>query len=134
MRLPVSVFLAVTFAVSGAVAHHSLAPYAMAEVKTVAGTVRTFDWSNPHVRLNVLVPDGKGGATEWEFEGSSVGRLSSTGFRKDSLAPGDSITVAYNPRRDHTLGGFFVAVKMADGKMLTTDRYRATLPNQGGNP
>ena len=134
MREPALLIVALSFAASGAAAHHSLAPYAMAEVKTVAGTVKNFDWSNPHVRLNVLVPDGKGGAAEWEFEGSSVGRLSSTGFRKNSLAPGDSITVAYNPRRDHTLGGLFVAIKMADGKMLTTDRYRGSPPNQGQNP
>lgn len=129
MRFPVLLFLVAMFAVSGAAAHHSLAPYAMAEVKTVEGTVKSFDWSNPHVRLNVLVPDGKGGSTEWEFEGSSVGRLSSTGFRKDSVARGDTITVAYNPRRDHTLGGFFVAIKMPDGTTLTTDRFRGPVGN-----
>jgi hypothetical protein len=129
MRLAIALFLAVTLAVSGTAAHHSLAPYDVAEVKTVEGTVKTFDWSNPHVRLNVLVPDGKGSSTEWEFEGSSVGRLSSTGFRKDSVAPGDIITVAYNPRRDHTLGGFFVAIKMDDGTTLRTDRFRGPVGN-----
>lgn len=127
MRLPVSLLIVVTFAMSGAAAHHSLSPYAMAEVKTVEGTVKSFDWSNPHVRLNVLVQDGKGGSTAWEFEGSGVARLSSTGFKKDSLAPGDRITVAYSPRWDHTLGGFFVAIKMPDGTTLKTDRYRASL-------
>jgi len=126
MRKTALVIVALSFAASGAAAHHSLSVYATAEVKTVAGTVKSFDWSNPHVRLNVLVPDSKGGSAEWEFEGSSVGRLSSTGFKKDSLAAGDSVTVAYNPRRDHTLGGFFVAIKMADGTTLTTDRYRAS--------
>ncbi len=119
----------VIFAASGAAAHHSLSVYATAEVKTVAGTVKSFDWSNPHVRLNVLVPDSRGGSAIWEFEGSSVGRLTSTGFKKDSVAPGDSVTVAYNPRRDHTLGGFFVAIKMADGTTLTTDRFHGSLPN-----
>ena len=129
MRVPVLLIVALTFAASGAAAHHSLSVYATAEVKTVAGTVKSFDWSNPHVRLNVLVPNGKGGSAEWEFEGSSVGRLSSTGFRKDSLAPGDSITVAYNPRRDHTLGGFFVAIKEPDGTTLTTDRFHGSVGN-----
>lgn len=129
MRKPALLTLALSFAASGAAAHHSLSVYATSEVKTVAGTVKSFDWSNPHVRLNVLVPDSKGGAAEWEFEGSSVGRLSSTGFKKDSVARGDSVTVAYNPRRDHTLGGFFVAVRMADGATLTTDRFHGSLPN-----
>ena len=129
MRVSFPVFLAVLFAAQGVWAHHSLAPYAMTEVKTVEGTVKSFDWSNPHVRLNVLVVNSKGGATVWEFEGSSVGRLSSTGFRKDSLVPGDTITVAYNPRRDHTLGGFFVAIKLPDGTTLATDRFRAPVVN-----
>ena len=114
----------VALAGSGAVAHHSLAPYAMAEVKTVEGTVKNFDWSNPHVRIYLLVPDGKGGASEWEFEGSSVGRLTSGGFSRDAVAPGDRITVSYNPRRDHTIGGFFVAVTTAAGTTYTTDRFR----------
>lgn len=125
MRTPALLIFALTFAASDAAAHHSLSVYATAEVKTIAGAVKNFDWSNPHVRLNVLVPDGRGGSAEWEFEGSSVGRLSSTGFKKDSFAPGDRITVAYNPRRDHTPGGFFVAIKTSDGRTLNTDRYRA---------
>ena len=125
MRPTAALFLSVIFAASPLSAHHSLAPYAMAELKTVEGTVKTFDWSNPHVRLNILVPDGKGGSTEWEFEGSSVGRLTSTGFSRGAVTPGDKITVAYNPRRDHTLGGFFVAVTTSNGATYTTDRFRA---------
>ena len=127
MREPAFLIVALTFAASGALAHHSLSPYTMGELKTVKGTVKKFDWSNPHVQLNVLVPDGKGGSALWEFESSSVGRLSSTGFRKDSVAPGDSITVAYSPRKDHTLGGFFVAIKAADGTTLATDRFHGAI-------
>ena len=129
MRFSLAVGMAALLLGSTASAHHSLAPYAMAEVKTVEGTVRSFDWSNPHVRLNVLVADARGGSSEWEFEGSSVGRLSSTGFTKDTVTAGDKITVAYNPRRDHTLGGFFVAIKTQDGMTYTTDRFRTFTGN-----
>ncbi len=125
MRLPATLILGITLTGSAASAHHSLAPYAMAGQKTVEGTVKSFDWSNPHVRINLLVPDGRGGSSEWEFEGSSVGRLTSGGFSKDSVAPGDKITVAYNPRRDRTIGGFFVAVTTANGTTYRTDRFRA---------
>ena len=129
MRKTALLMTALIFTTSGAAAHHSLSVYATAELKTVAGTVKSFDWSNPHVRLNVLVPDNRGGAVEWEFEGSSVGRLSSTGFKKESLTRGDQVTVAYNPRRDHTLGGFFVAIRTVDGTTLTTDRFHGTIGN-----
>lgn len=129
MRIAMALILPVSLVSSAVFAHHSLAPYSMAEVDTVEGTVRNFDWSNPHVRLEVLVPDGRGGASQWEFEGSSVGRLSSGGFTKDTVSPGDRITVAFNPRRDHTLGGFFVAIKTADGATHSTDRFRTFFGN-----
>ena len=108
-----------------AAAHHSLAPYAMAQLKTVEGTVKSWDWSNPHVRLNLIAPDGKGGASVWEFESSSPGRLTSSGFVKDAMAPGDRVSVAYNPRRDGTPGGFLIAVTTSDGRTYNTDRFRA---------
>ncbi len=117
-----------------ATAHHSLAPYAMAELHTVEGTVKTFDWSNPHVRINLLVAEADGKYSEWEFEGGSVGRLTSGGFTKDAIAPGDRITVAYNPRRDHSIGGFFVAVKTASGTTYATDRFRNFSGKAAGFP
>jgi hypothetical protein len=115
----------VTLLATPATAHHSLAPYAMAQLKTVVGTVKRWDWSNPHVRLNLLVADGKGGTTEWEFEGGSVSRLTTGGFVRDAVAPGDRITVSYNPRRDGTIGGFFVALTTANGTTYNVDRFRA---------
>jgi Family of unknown function (DUF6152) len=106
-------------------AHHSLAPYAMAEQRMIEGTVKSFDWSNPHVRINLMVADGGGGSSQWEFEGGSPGRLTSGGFTRDVIAPGDKITIAYNPRRDQMIGGFFVAITAANGKTYSTDRFRA---------
>jgi hypothetical protein len=103
----------------------------MAELRTAGGIVRTIDWSNPHVRINVLVADAKGQYYEWEFEGGSVGRLTGSGFRKDAIAPGEWITVSYNPRRDRTFGGFIVAVTTANGTTYSADRFRGPA---GGNP
>src|SRR5437868_3803656 len=104
-----------------AYAHHSLSPYAMEEQRMIEGTVKTFDWSNPHVRINLIVGDANGGSSQWEFEGGSPGRLTSGGFTRDVIATGDKITIAYNPRRDHSIGGFFVAITAANGKTYSTD-------------
>jgi hypothetical protein len=124
MRHPLALASALLAFVPAAYAHHSLSPYAMEDQRTVEGTVKSFDWSNPHVRINLLVSDANGGANQWEFEGGSPGRLTSRGFTKDVISLGDKITVAYNPRRDHSIGGFFVAVTN-NGKTYTTDRFRA---------
>jgi hypothetical protein len=119
-----SVILAVlAFGAAPAFAHHSLAAYDRSSYKTVAGTVKAFEWTNPHARL-VLVVAGASGPAEWEFEGGSVGRLVSGGFVRDAVAAGDKITVAYNPKRDGRIGGFFVAVTTADGKTYSLERFK----------
>src|SRR4051794_23956942 len=96
-------------------AHHSLSPYDRSAVWMIEGTVKTVEWSNPHVRLVLLVPTADG-AKEWDFEGGSVGRLTSGGFVKSALGLGYKITVKYNRRRDGSIGGFFTGIVTADGK------------------
>jgi len=98
-----------------AAAHHSLSPYNRASERAIEGTVKGLDWSNPHVRIMLLVPTADG-AKQWEFEGGSVGRLANSGYVKSAIGLGDKITVKYNPRRDGSLGGFFIGIVTADGK------------------
>ena len=105
-------------------AHHSLAAYNMGTYKTVEGTVKSFQWMNPHAKLSLVVVNDLGRTTQWEFEGGSIGRLTSGGFLKDAFGPGDKIKVAYNPRRDGSTAGFFIAVTTADGKTFALDRFK----------
>ena len=114
-----------------ALAHHSLAAYNMGTYRTVDGTVKTFEWTNPHAKLRVVVPDGNGGSKEWYFEGGSIGRLTNGGWVKDAIAAGDKVKVAYNPRRDSSIGGFFIAVTTAAGKTYSIDRYKQLKEDDG---
>ena len=107
-----------------AAAHHSLAPYNRDAYRTIEGTVRTFEWANPHARLAILVTGPSGDTRQWEFEGGSVGRLSGSGWVKSAVAPGDKITVAYNPKRDGSNGGFFIAVTTPSGTTYSVERFR----------
>lgn len=107
-----------------AAAHHSLAPYIQTRAESVIGTVKEFAWVNPHTWLTVLVRDEKGEMVEWVFEGAATSRLAIAGFKKDSVMPGDTISVAFNPRRDGKPGGMFVAVTFADGSTLKLTRYQ----------
>jgi hypothetical protein len=104
-------------------AHHSLAAYIMSSYRTVDGTVKKFEWTNPHAKLTLVVADASG-SKEWSFEGGSIGRLVSGGFIREAVAPGDKITVAYNPRRDRGIGGFFIAVTTAGGTTYSIDRFK----------
>ena len=79
---------------------------------------------NPHAKLSLVVMNDAGRSTQWEFEGGSIGRLTNGGFVKDAFGPGDKIKVAYNPRRDGSTAGFFIAVTTADGKTYAVDRFK----------
>jgi uncharacterized protein DUF6152 len=105
-------------------AHHSLAPYVQTRADAVVGTVKEFAWTNPHTWLTLLVRDEQGAMVEWTFEGAATSRLATAGFKKDSVMPGDTISVSFNPRRDGKPGGMFVAVTMSNGKTLKLTRYQ----------
>ncbi len=112
-----------------AAAHHTLAGYVQTRAEVLIGKVKEFQWTNPHTWLTVLVNDG-GTTVEWTFEGVSTTRLAPAGFKKDTLMPGDPVSVVYNPRRDGKPGGMFFAVTLADGRTLKLDRYQ--LLQRGG--
>lgn len=103
-------------AAAPAVAHHSVAMFDMTQHKTMQGTVRAWQWTNPHAWLQVVGPNGQGGQAEMGFELGSPNTLVRDGFKRDTFKPGDVVTVIYAPRRDSAPGGHFLCGKVRDGK------------------
>jgi hypothetical protein len=103
-----------------AVAHHSGAAYDMEHPKTMEGTVKTVNWTNPHITF-VIESDAKDGqsAQTYVFEVSSPGVLTRSGWTKRSLQPGDHAVFHYAPLRDGNPGGFLMKVDLPDGKELS---------------
>lgn len=98
-------------------AHHSFAMFdAKAEV-TLQGTVKEFQWTNPHTWLQVMVAEG-GKQVEWSIEGSSPNILARTGWTNDIFKPGDKVSVVIHPMKDGSSGGQFIKATLADGKLL----------------
>jgi hypothetical protein len=83
-------------AASPAFAHHSIAEYDMTAMTTVKGTVTQFEWSNPHAYIHIEAKDDKGNAVEWTAELASLGMLSRVNWKRDTLKPGDEITIYGN--------------------------------------
>jgi hypothetical protein len=81
-------------------AHHATASFDMTNSATVKGTVTGFDWTNPHVNIYVDVKDAKGAVEKWSVEMASVGMLARAGWRRDTVKPGDEITVVGNRAKD----------------------------------
>lgn len=100
-------------------AHHSFAVFDMGAQKTVTGTVKKVDWTNPHIWIWIDVKNAKGGVDVYGFEGMSPNYLNRRGWTRTTLKQGDEIAVVYRPLKDGSNGGMFVSTKLADGKMLT---------------
>jgi hypothetical protein len=103
-----------------AAAHHSNAAYDLDHPKTVEGTVKTVNWTNPHITF-VVETDAKDAdpASTWVFEVSSPGVLTRSGWTKRSLQPGDHAVFRYAPLRDGNPGGFLLKVTLPDGQELS---------------
>jgi Family of unknown function (DUF6152) len=99
-------------------AHHSFASFDMQKNATIAGTVKEFQWVNPHCWIQIMVPDSSSGAVEWSVEMSAPSSLLRRGWKPRTLKPGDSITVVLHPLSDGRRGGSFVSAKLADGTVL----------------
>jgi hypothetical protein len=109
------------FAASPARAHHSHAMFDLSKEVTLVGTVKEFQWNNPHCWIQVLVPDPKDPSAppvEWGVEMGAPIQLIRHGWKPDSLKPGDKITVVVNPLRDGRPGGQIVSAIGPDGKPL----------------
>ncbi|HET9360468.1 MAG TPA: DUF6152 family protein [Vicinamibacterales bacterium] len=100
-------------------AHHSFSVFNTSETKTVTGTVKEIEWTNPHIWLWVNVTNDKGGVDVYAFEGMSPNFLERRGWTRTTLKAGDKITVDYNPLRDGKNGGMFRTGRMENGKTLT---------------
>jgi hypothetical protein len=98
-------------------AHHSGAMFDTQKSMTLRGTVRLFQWTNPHCWIQLLVPSPAGTA-EWSIEMGSNGQLYRNGWRSSTLNAGQKIEVVIHPVRDGTAAGQFVSATAADGSFL----------------
>jgi hypothetical protein len=103
---------------SAALAHHSFAVFDRTKKVTLTGTVKEFQWTNPHAWIQVDVPGDKGQSTEWGVECGSPNMMARTGWKKTTLKPGDRITVIVNPLLDGRPNGSLVTITLADGTVL----------------
>ena len=99
-------------------AHHSVAMFDQSKKIMVEGTVKEFQWTNPHVWLQVMADDGSGKVVEQGFEIGAPNTLIRDGFRKSSFKEGDKIKVVAAPRRDGSVGGLYLCGRTSEGKWL----------------
>jgi uncharacterized protein DUF6152 len=117
MKRVIAIFVMCLVAQS-ALAHHSAAMFDNQKVKELTGTIKEFQWKNPHVWIQVYVQNAAGVKEEWSIEGGGPNSLSRQGWRPTTFKPGDNVTLKVNPMKDGSTGGQFVGAKLADGKTI----------------
>jgi uncharacterized protein DUF6152 len=100
-------------------AHHGSASYKTDnEIVLKQAMVTKFLWANPHTMLMFDVKDGKGNISHWAGEAGSPSAVRLLGWNKNSLRPGDVITVhLYLSKFDSHVGRLDTIV-LADGTTL----------------
>jgi hypothetical protein len=102
---------------SPALAHHSDAGVDTESVLAFEGTVKEFAWRNPHVYV-VVETEQSGKPVEWELQMGAVGGLSRRGWTRNTLSPGDLVTVRANPAMDGRPYGILRSVEKDGGLSL----------------
>jgi hypothetical protein len=117
-QLACAAALALTVAGSAAQAHHSFAMFDMTKQVTVNGTVKQFQWTNPHAYIQLVAKDSSGKDVEWSMEMGAPMYLYARGWRPSSLKAGMRVSVILNPLRNGKPGGVVREVSTADGKQI----------------
>lgn len=118
----IAVAAAVMMVAAPAMAHHSFAMFDQTKTVSLKGSVREFQWTNPHAWIEVEVPNAAGAVDRWSVELNSPNNLTRQGWKRTTLKPGDKVTITINPLRDGKKGGLFNTVLLPDGKMLGGER------------
>jgi hypothetical protein len=88
-----------------AAAHHSFALFDVSKTVTLQGTVKTFEWTNPHSWITLEVPGPRNSADEWLIELPAAGALAREGWNKNYIKAGEKLILHVNPLKDGRKGG-----------------------------
>ena len=125
--------IAFTLSAIPALAHHSFAMFDAEKKVTLDGTVKEFQWTNPHSWILLTVSDAQGKAEQWAIEMGGPSGLARQGWVPKTLTPGMKVQAVIHPLRDGTPGGQFMAVRLPDGTQLGNPNARAGA-NAGAGP
>ncbi len=111
MRYIKTIAIALALASPASAHHSSTAGIDTDSVVTLEGTITEFNWRNPHIYFAFETTDGRGELVEWEVEMGSAITSARRGWTRDSLSPGDRVTVQVHPARDGRPYGIFESLE-----------------------
>lgn len=109
-------------------AHHGAAAFANTVVVFKEATVTKYVWANPHTFVMFDVKDDKGNVTHWAVETGNPSAVALLGWNRNSLQPGDVITVYLYPAKSGSPLGRLNKLVLADGTTLRDTQQRGDNP------
>lgn len=106
-------------AVGSVTAHHSYAMFDMQKEVKLEGTVKEYQWTNPHVWIQLLVKDATGKEVEWAIESNAINGMVRTGWSRKTLKAGDKISMVINPLKTSTEPGGSLVSATINGQTLS---------------
>jgi hypothetical protein len=104
-------------------AHHGSAAYDAKQTVSLKATITDFEFVNPHVQFFFDTKDDNGNVIHWNCEGTNPAMLARAGWTKNTLKPGDQVTMVVHPNIDpniHVVS--FVKVILANGEEVNMQR------------
>ena len=104
-------------------AHHGTAAYDAKQTISLKATITDFEFVNPHVQFFFDTKDENGNVIHWNCEGTNPAMLARAGWTRNTLKPGDQVTMFVHPNVDpsvHVVS--FVKVVLANGEEVNMQR------------
>jgi hypothetical protein len=118
LRIAAFAAVAVLAGAGAASAHHSYGMFDRQKEQTLNGVVKDFEWTNPHSRVEIAAASPQGAEEIWDIEMGPPGQLVRSGWKRNSLKPGDKVKILINPLRDGKPGGHLLMVTTPSGEDL----------------
>lgn len=99
-------------------AHHAATMFDRGQTVELSGEIVEFQWTSPHVWIQINVENESGDLVEWSVEGSVPNRLYRAGWRPTTFKPGDRVTIHGAPMRNGAPAALFIGARLADGSTL----------------
>jgi Family of unknown function (DUF6152) len=100
--------------ISSADAHHSFALFDVMKTVALEGTVKKFEWANPHSWITLEIVGPQNTAEEWLIELPPAGILAREGWNSKYVKVGEKLSVHINPLKNGGKGGILESFTFDD--------------------
>ena len=104
-------------------AHHGVAAYDYKATVVTKATVAHFDWTNPHCKIFFDHADGAHNLEHWVVEMHPPAEMVEHGWTRQTLSPGDVVTLSFRPAKDGSTSGLLIGVVLPNGIELHQNAF-----------